>query len=142
MDKGAVIYADGGSRGNPGPAAAGAVITIDGEVKATISKFLGNTTNNVAEYTGLVLALEKALELGITQVHVYLDSELVVKQMKGLYRVKNEKLLPLFMKAKALSAKFSSFKIGHVRREHNKIADALANEAMDKAQAMQYSENS
>jgi ribonuclease HI len=132
-DKLAVIYVDGGSRGNPGPAGAGAVITIDNEVEATISKFLGNTTNNVAEYTGLVLALEKAFDLGIKQIDVYMDSELVVKQMKGIYRVKNDKLIPLYMKARALAAKFPSFNISHVRREQNKVADKLANEAMDNA---------
>lgn len=133
-DKVAVIYVDGGSRGNPGPAGAGAVIQIDGNVEATVSKFLGNTTNNVAEYSGLVLALEKALDLGIKNVDVYMDSELVVKQMNGLYKVKNEKLLPLFITARSFAAKFSSFKISHVRREQNKIADSLANEAMDNAQ--------
>jgi len=132
-DKLAVIYVDGGSRGNPGPAGAGAVIKVDNEIEATISKFLGTATNNVAEYTGLVLALEKAFDLGIKQVDVYMDSELVVKQMKGIYRVKNEKLIPLFVKARALASKFPSFKISHVRREHNTVADRLANEAMDNA---------
>ncbi len=134
MTKGAVIHADGGSRGNPGPAGAGAVITLNGEIQAEISKFLGHTTNNVAEYTSLVLALEKALHLHIKEVHVYMDSELIVKQMTGLYRVKNEKLLPLFVKARGLASKFSSFNISHVRREQNKIADRLANEAMDHGQ--------
>ncbi len=135
-DKLAVIHVDGGSRGNPGPAGAGAVIKINDEIEATISKFLGNTTNNVAEYTGLVLALEKAFELGIKNVDVYMDSELVVKQMKGIYRVKNDKLIPLFMKARALASKFPSFKISHVRREYNTVADKLANEAMDNAHSL------
>jgi len=129
----AEIYADGGSRGNPGPAGAGAIITVDGKTKATISHFIGNTTNNVAEYTGLVLALEKAIDLEIKQVHVYMDSELIVKQLNGIYRVKNEKLLPLFVKARGLASKFSSFTISHVRREKNKLADQLANQAMDQA---------
>ena len=129
----AEIYADGGSRGNPGPSGAGAIITIDGKTQATISSFVGHTTNNVAEYTGLVLALEKAVELGIDDVHVFMDSELVVKQMLGIYRVKNEKLLPLFVKARGLVSKLSSFSISHVRRENNKIADQLANQAMDEA---------
>ena len=132
-DKLAIIHVDGGSRGNPGPAGAGAIIQIDNETKATISQFLGSATNNVAEYTGLILALEKAAEMGIKQVDIYMDSELVVKQMKGQYRVKNEKLLPLFVKARTLTTKFSSFNINHVRREQNKIADRLANEAMDNA---------
>jgi len=129
----AEIYADGGSRGNPGPAGAGAIITVGGETKATISHFIGNTTNNVAEYTGLVLALEKALALGIEQVQVYMDSELIVKQLTGAYRCKNEKLIPLFIKARGLADSFASFNISHVRREKNKIADQLANQAMDKA---------
>jgi ribonuclease HI len=129
----AEIYADGGSRGNPGPAGAGAIITVGGETKATISHFIGNTTNNVAEYTGLVLALEKALSLGIEQVHVYMDSELIVKQLIGEYRCKNEKLIPLFRKARGLADSFASFSISHVRREKNKIADQLANQAMDRA---------
>lgn len=141
MTKGAIIYADGGSRGNPGPAGAGAVITLDGETQAEISKFLGHATNNVAEYTSLVLALEKALDLQFKQVHVYMDSELIVKQMTGHYKVKNEKLIPLFAKARGLASKFSSFDISHIRREHNKIADRLANNAMDQGQSMKYTEN-
>jgi ribonuclease HI len=132
-NKVAVVHVDGGSRGNPGPAGAGAVIKIDNQIEATVSKFLGNATNNVAEYTGLVLALEKAFDLGIKQIDVYMDSELVVKQMKGIYRVKNENLLPLYMKARNLASKFPSFNISHVRREYNKEADKLANEAMDNA---------
>ncbi len=140
MTKGAVIHADGGSRGNPGPAGAGAVITCQGETQAEISKFLGHATNNVAEYTSLVLALEKALHLGFEQVHVYMDSELIVKQMTGLYRVKNENLLPLFVKAKKLSSQFASFNISHIRRENNKTADRLANEAMDKGHSIKHAE--
>ena len=133
MNKKAEIYADGGSRGNPGPSGAGAIITVDGETKATVSRYLGNTTNNVAEYTGLVLALEKAHDLHIQQVHVYMDSELVVKQMTGIYRVKDAKLQPLFVKARGLADNFASFNISHVRREKNSIADQLANQAMDNA---------
>jgi ribonuclease HI len=129
----AEIYADGGSRGNPGPSGAGAVIMVEGEIKATISSFVGNTTNNVAEYTGLVFALEEATLLGIKNVHVYMDSELVVKQMTGIYRVRDAKLQPLFVKARRLADEFSSFSISHVRREKNKIADLLANKAMDEA---------
>ncbi len=127
----ATIYADGGSRGNPGPAAAGAVISSESRELCSISQFIGVATNNVAEYTGLVLALERALELGITHVQVYMDSELIVKQMNGQYRVKNAGLIPLFQKAKTFASRFTSFKIDHVRREFNKIADRLANEAMD-----------
>ncbi|PWU01948.1 MAG: ribonuclease H [Candidatus Melainabacteria bacterium] len=134
MDKGvAKIFADGGSRGNPGPAGAGAVINVGSETVASLSQFLGHTTNNVAEYTGLLLGLEKASELGFKHVEVAMDSELVVKQMKGEYRVKNEKLLPLFEKARRLAATFASFKIVHVKREYNRAADRLANQAMDMA---------
>ena len=125
------IYADGGSRGNPGPAGAGAVIMRGDEVVASVSEFLGYATNNVAEYTGLVRALEKAKELGLQQVEVLMDSELVVKQMNGEYKVKNSGLIPLFQKARQLASGFSEFKISHIRREYNKKADALANRAMD-----------
>jgi ribonuclease HI len=127
----AIIYVDGGSRGNPGPAGAGAIISSGSAEICAISKFLGVTTNNVAEYTGLVLALEKALELGLTDIQVYMDSELIVKQMNGVYRVKNQGLMPFFQRARQFASKFASFKIDHVRREYNKIADRLANEAMD-----------
>ena len=130
----ALIYADGGSRGNPGPAGCGVVITnqATGEVLGNISHFLGNTTNNVAEYTGLVMGLEKVLDLGIDHVEARMDSELVVKQIKGEYRVKNENLKPLYAKAVALKGKFKKFAISHVRREQNKEADRLANQAMDR----------
>jgi ribonuclease HI len=127
----AIIYTDGGSRGNPGPAGIGAVITHDGKAVASISEFLGVTTNNVAEYTALIRALEKSLEHGIQKVEVRTDSELMVRQMNGEYRVKNEGLKPLFLKAQALKNRFASFVIVHVRREQNKEADRLANQAMD-----------
>lgn len=127
----AIIYTDGGSRGNPGPAGIGAVITKDGQPVASISEFLGTTTNNVAEYTALIRSLEKSLECGIQKVEVRTDSELMVKQMNGEYRVKNEGLKPLFLKAQTLKNRFASFVIVHVRREQNKEADRLANLAMD-----------
>jgi ribonuclease HI len=126
-----IIYADGGSRGNPGPAGIGVVLIKDGQTVAEISKFLGVTTNNVAEYTALVLGLEKAIEMGAQNVEVRMDSELVVRQMKHEYRVKHEGLKPLFLKAETLSKKFATFKIVHVRREMNEHADRLANIAMD-----------
>jgi len=125
------IYADGGSRGNPGPAGCGAVLIKDGATVSSVSHFLGVATNNVAEYTGLVLGLERALALGYKVVDVKMDSELVVKQMNGQYRVKNEGLIPLFNQARSLASRFSSFSISHVRRELNKDADLLANRAMD-----------
>ena len=129
------IFADGGSRGNPGPAGAGAVINVEGKTVASVSKFVGNTTNNVAEYNGLILGLEKASELGFQHVEVAMDSELVVKQMKGEYKVKNERLLELFLKARQLASTFASFKIVHVKREYNRAADRLANQAMDLAES-------
>ncbi len=136
MTDSAKIFADGGSRGNPGPAGCGAVIIANDETIAEISQYLGNTTNNVAEYTGLVLALERAKELGIPNIEVWMDSELVVKQINGQYKVKHPGLIPLYQKAKALAITFKSFKIGHVRREMNKLADKLANQAMDGAKAL------
>ncbi|MBN8661661.1 MAG: ribonuclease HI family protein [Candidatus Obscuribacter phosphatis] len=134
MPQQVLIYADGGSRGNPGPAGCGVVLSnaATGENLENISHFLGTATNNVAEYTGLVLGLEKALALGIPEVEVRMDSELVVKQIKGEYRVKNENLKPLYLKATALKSKFKKFAISHVRREQNKEADRLANQAMDR----------
>ncbi len=129
-----IAFADGGSRGNPGPAAYGALLQQDGTTIVTINEFLGNTTNNVAEWTGLVKILEKALQLGVKNIEVKMDSELVVKQLLGQYRVKNEKLIHFYEKAKTLSTCFPDFKIMHVRREYNKEADRLANQALDLAQ--------
>ncbi len=126
-----IIFADGGSRGNPGPAGAGAVLISSGQTIARLSKFLGVATNNIAEYNALILGLEKAQKLGFKQAEVRMDSELVVRQMNGQYRVKNSGLLPLFHKASQLVSAFSSFCIVHVRREFNSEADGLANEAMD-----------
>src|SRR5258707_551426 len=105
----AIIYADGGSRGNPGPAGAGAVLYVEGRIVDSVRKYCGVTTNNVAEYTGLIIGLEKALELGFDDVEVRMDSELVVRQMTGQYRVKNEKLIPLYRQAGVLLAKFTKF---------------------------------
>ena len=128
----AIAYADGGSRGNPGPAGIGAVLQdARGQTIHTVSRAIGLATNNVAEYTALTSILERALELGYDEIEVRMDSELVVRQMIGQYRVKNEGLLPLFQTAKALSARFRSFSIKHVLREFNKDADRLANQAMD-----------
>ncbi len=133
----AVVFADGGSRGNPGPSGCGAVVksgSSDGEVLASLSKFVGIATNNVAEYTGLLIGLEKALAMGFSEVEVRMDSELIVKQIKGQYRCKNEGLIPLFNEAKRLQRQFKKFNIEHVRREYNKEADLLANQAMDKGE--------
>jgi ribonuclease HI len=124
---------DGGSRGNPGPAAAGVVICAgdDGTELQKFGVFLGRATNNVAEYQGLLHALKRSAELGATRVEVVSDSELLVRQMNGQYRVKNAGLKPLFEQAQDLAAGFDSFSIRHVRREHNTIADGLANQAMN-----------
>lgn len=129
-----VIYADGGSRGNPGPAGAGAHLSLDGQTVAEVSKYLGVATNNVAEYTGLLIGIETALEMGFKRVEVRMDSELVVKQMIGVYKVKNEDLQTLFRKADTLALRFAEFKIVHVKRAYNKVADRLANQAMDLAE--------
>jgi len=129
------LFADGGSRGNPGPSGAGAIIIVDEKIVGSVSQYLGIQTNNVAEYTGLILDLEKALELGLKDVEVCMDSELIVRQMNGQYKVKNEKLIPLFLKAGKLAELFASFKISHVSREYNRAADQLANKAMDLAKS-------
>lgn len=132
LDVKATLYADGGSRGNPGPAASGAVLYgEDGEVLDEIGTFLGVTTNNVAEWTGLVEGLKAALARGVDEIDVRLDSELVVRQISGAYRVKNPGLIPLHAQAKALLRKFERSDVQHVRRNANKAADALVNAVLD-----------
>lgn len=126
------MFADGGSRGNPGPAAAGAVVFDDaGVLLREVGTYLGVATNNVAEWTGLVTGLEAALDLGVDDLSVRLDSELVVKQINGAYRVKNEGLIPLHAKAKALLRKFAHVDVKHVPRKQNAVADALVNQVLD-----------
>ncbi len=128
-----IIHSDGGARGNPGPAGIGAILNAeDGIVLAEISQYLGETTNNQAEYKALIAGLEKAVELKAEEVVCYLDSELVVKQLNREYKVKNAELAPLFLKVHNLSLSFKKITFTHVRREHNKEADRLANLAMDK----------
>lgn len=128
-----IIYSDGGARGNPGPAGIGAVLRSEnGLVLAEISKYLGETTNNQAEYQALIAALEKAKDLNGEEIECYLDSELVVKQLNREYKVKNAELAPLFLKIHNLSLVFKKISYHHVRRECNKEADHLANLAMDK----------
>ena len=123
---------DGGSRGNPGPAAWG-VALLDGEggCPEGHAGTLGRATNNVAEYQGLLHALRWALEQGAESVEVFSDSELLVRQMAGRYRVKNPGLQPLYREALGLMSRFALARITHVRREHNREADALANRALD-----------
>jgi ribonuclease HI len=126
------INIDGGARGNPGPAAAGVVVCAeDGSVLHESGIFLGRATNNVAEYSGLLAGLETALALGAGKVEVFSDSELMVRQMNGQYRVKNDGLKPLHARATSLAGKFASFSITHVRRESNKRADKLVNQALN-----------
>ncbi|HEV3419645.1 MAG TPA: reverse transcriptase-like protein [Candidatus Acidoferrum sp.] len=123
---------DGGSRGNPGPAAYGVVVRDPrGEIVARLKKYIGKNTNNVAEYFGLIAALDYAQNHGIRALRVESDSELMVKQMRGQYKVKSEELKPLFERAKKMSQTFEAFRINHVYREQNKEADALVNQALD-----------
>ena len=125
---------DGGSRGNPGPAGYGVRIQRDDEI-VDLKGAIPSATNNVAEYSGLLAALEWALESGVSTLHIKSDSELLVKQMRGEYRVKNAGLQPLFERAKTMARQIGLVKFEHVRREFNKDADRLANEAMDEAAA-------
>jgi probable phosphoglycerate mutase len=133
----AIASIDGGSRGNPGPAGYGVHIEREDGTIVELKESLGLATNNVAEYNGLLAALRWAVENGVTALHIRSDSELLVKQLKGEYRVKNPGLQPLYEDAKALIRKIGRVKFEHVRREFNKDADRLANEAMDAAAAPQ-----
>jgi ribonuclease HI len=126
------VNIDGAARGNPGPAAYGVVIRDGrGEVVAKLKKYIGRMTNNVAEYYGLIAALDYAQSHGMRAVRIESDSELMVKQMRGQYKVKSEDLRPLFERAKKMSQGFEAFHINHVYREQNREADALANQALD-----------
>jgi ribonuclease HI len=123
---------DGGSRGNPGPASYGVVIRdAKGQIVAKLKKYIGRLTNNVAEYYGLIAALDYAQSQGIRALRIESDSELLVKQMRGQYKVKSPELRPLFERAHKMSQALESFRIDHVYREQNREADALANEALD-----------
>jgi ribonuclease HI len=128
------LFTDGGARGNPGPAAYGFVLEAeDGTVLSAEGVAIGTATNNVAEYSGLVEGLRRALELGVDEVELVSDSELMVKQMRGEYRVKNEALQELFSQANALARRLGSVEYRHVKRAHNELADKLVNEALDAA---------
>ncbi len=142
--RGYVIRTDGAARGNPGPASLGAALfdlrrrdaRDDRAVPdASISDYLGVQTNNVAEYTGVVRALDLARELGAREVHLLLDSKLIVEQLAGRWRVKDAKLIPLWTAARRTLAGFDRWTAGHVPRAQNSVADRLANEAIDRAQA-------
>jgi ribonuclease HI len=127
---------DGGSRGNPGPASYGVVIRdAKGEIVARLKKYIGRMTNNVAEYYGLIAALDYAQSQNIRALRIEADSELMVKQMRGLYKVRSPELQPLFERARKMSESLESFRIDHVYRELNREADALANEALDEVEA-------
>lgn len=128
-----LAHSDGGARGNPGPAGFGVVIQDEsGRKVAALSEYLGHQTNNFAEYQGLIAALEYALEHGPKALKVISDSELLVRQIKGIYKVKNATLQDLHARSKELIRQLEWFSIGHALREHNQEADRLANEAMDK----------
>ena len=128
----AKLFTDGGARGNPGPAAYGYVLEAeDGSVLAAHGERIGVATNNVAEYRALIAGLEKALELAVDEVEVISDSELLVKQMTGEYRVKNEALRVLSLEATKLARRLRGVSYRAVRREHNELADRLVNEALD-----------
>jgi ribonuclease HI len=128
-----IAHSDGGARGNPGPAGYGVVVQDEsGRRVAALSEYLGHQTNNFAEYQGLIAALEYAIQHGPKALKVISDSELLVRQIKGIYKVKNATLQELHGRAKELIAQLDWFSIGHALREHNQEADRLANEAMDK----------
>jgi ribonuclease HI len=128
------LFADGGSRGNPGPAAGGAVLVDEhGAVVQEAGVYVGIATNNVAEWKGLIAGLSAALNAGIEELSIRLDSELVVRQLTGVYRVKHPDLIPLHKTARGLLAKFKSTDIAHVPRAKNKEADAVVNRVLDEA---------
>jgi probable phosphoglycerate mutase len=130
----ALLYTDGGARGNPGPAAYGFVLEADdGTVLAAEGEAIGEATNNTAEYRGLIAGLARAAELAVPEVEVRSDSELLVKQMRGEYRVKNENLRALSLEAARLARRIGKVTYVHVRREKNELADRLVNEALDAA---------
>lgn len=131
----ATASVDGGSRGNPGPAGYGVRVEREDGTVVELKEALGLATNNVAEYNGLIAALRWAVANGVSVLHVRADSELMVKQMRGEYRVKNAGLQPLYEEARSLVRQIGRVRFEHVRREQNRDADRLANEAMDEAAA-------
>jgi len=136
MNKFIRIYSDGGARGNPGPAAAAAVLKkiINGEESetlATVAKYLGETTNNQAEYQGLIMGLEKAKKLGGRELEIRMDSELIIKQLKGEYKVKNAEIAKRFLEVHNLFQHFNKISYRHIPREKNQEADALVNQVLD-----------
>ncbi len=128
----AILHTDGGARGNPGPAGIGAVVDFEGN-QHLFKEYIGAATNNQAEYRAIILGLEKAKELGADEVDAYLDSELVVQQLSGVYKVKNQDLGSLFVKVWNIAQSFKKVKYLHIYRNDNKLADKLVNEAIDEA---------
>jgi ribonuclease HI len=132
----ATLHCDGGARGNPGPAAIGVVLRdSSGGAVGEIARTIGETTNNVAEYTAVIEGLKLALERGVTDIDVHLDSQLVVSQLRGEWKIKSAGLRGLAVEARRLLGRFSSFSLTHVRRAHNADADKLVNQALDADQA-------
>ncbi len=131
----ATLHTDGGARGNPGPAGIGVVLKGEsGEVIDELAQGIGRATNNVAEYKAVIAGLQMALSRGITDLDVYADSELVVSQLKGEWKIKKDTLRPLAVEARRLMNRFENISLSHVRREHNADADKLANQGMDQAE--------
>ena len=128
----ATLHTDGGARGNPGHAGIGFALQIGDEPAVEVGRYIGKTTNNQAEYQALIAGLQEAKERDVQELRCFLDSELIVKQLKGQYRVKNVDLKPLYAEVQALQAHFGAISFTHVRREKNKVADRLVNEAIDK----------
>lgn len=133
MHKRLILYIDGASRGNPGPAGIGAVIQEeDGTTKSKISSYIGQATNNQAEYTALVMGLKEAKRLGADHVEIKTDSQLLAEQIRGKYKVRHANIKPLFEEASQLLGTFRSYTVDFIPRQHNSEADTLANEALDK----------
>ena len=132
----ATLYTDGGARGNPGPAASAFVLEADdGTIIDSRGDSIGVATNNVAEYRAVIAGLERAVELELSQIEVVSDSQLVVRQLRGEYRIKNKALVELSLEVKALERRLGSVAYRSVKREQNELADSLVNEALDRAEA-------
>ena len=130
----AVLHTDGGARGNPGPAGIGVVLRDEhGDVIGEIAEGIGDATNNIAEYSALIAGLELAISKGVSELDIYMDSQLLVSQLKGEWKIKNDRLRHLAVKARSLLGRFESYSLNHIRRELNSDADKLANQGMDAA---------
>lgn len=135
------IYTDGGSRGNPGPSASGFVIyDANDKIIVRAANYIGITTNNQAEYISIRNALKYASNLTPKEVHAFMDSQLVINQLNGVYKVKNQDLLPIYLSVKDLEKTFNNITFSHVPRENNKVADAMVNESLDKTSDILYNE--